>query len=158
MKKVVINNTPFLLSDTVGFIRKLPTQLVESFKSTLDEVRESDILVHVVDISNPNFEEHMRSVNETLKDLKVLDKPQITVFNKIDLFSYTKKDADDLSEWEFKNYDLNYWEKTWMKKTNNNSVFISAKNKKSLEKFKELLFNKVCESQSIKYPYRTITY
>ena len=158
MKKVVINNTPFLLSDTVGFIRKLPTQLVESFKSTLDEVRESDILVHVVDISNPNFEEHMRSVNETLKDLKVLNKPQITVFNKIDLFSYTKKDSDDLSEWEFKNYDLNYWEKTWMKKTNNNSVFISAINKKSLRKFKELLFNKVCEAQSIKYPYRTITY
>tara|TARA_Y100001934_G_scaffold255105_1_gene321757 strand:- start:1522 stop:2685 length:1164 start_codon:yes stop_codon:yes gene_type:complete len=158
MKKVVINNTPFLLSDTVGFIRKLPTQLVESFKSTLDEVRESDILVHVVDISNPNFEEHMRSVNETLKDLKVLDKPIITVFNKIDLFSYTKKEHDDLSEWEFKNYDLNYWETTWMKKTNNNSVFISAKNKKSLGKFKELLFNKVCEAQSIKYPYRTITY
>jgi len=158
MKKVVINNTPFLLSDTVGFIRKLPTQLIESFKSTLDEVRESDILVHVVDISNPNFEEHMQSVNETLKDLKVLDKPQITVFNKIDLFSYTKKDSDDLSEWGFKNYDLNYWEKTWMKKTNNNSVFISAINKKSLEKFKELLFKKVCEAQSIKYPYRTITY
>ena len=158
MKKVVINNTPFLLSDTVGFIRKLPTQLVESFKSTLDEVRESDILVHVVDISNPNFEEHMRSVNETLKDLKVLNKPQITVFNKIDLFSYTKKDDDDLSEWEFKNYDLNYWEKTWMKKTNNNSVFISAINKKSLKKFKELLFNKVCEAQSIRYPYKTIKY
>ena len=158
MKKVVINNTPFLLSDTVGFIRKLPTQLVESFKSTLDEVRESDILVHVVDISNPNFEEHMRSVNETLKDLKVLNKPQITVFNKIDLFSYTKKDDDDLSEWEFKNYDLNYWEKTWMKKTNNNSVFISAINKKSLKKFRELLFNKVCEAQSIRYPYKTIKY
>ena len=100
----------------------------------------------------------MRSVNETLKDLKVLDKPIITVFNKIDLFSYTKKEHDDLSEWEFKNYDLNYWETTWMKKTNNNSVFISAKNKKSLGKFKELLFNKVCEAQSIKYPYRTITY
>ncbi len=158
MKKVVINNTPFLLSDTVGFIRKLPTQLVESFKSTLDEVRESDILVHVVDISNPNFEEHMRAVNETLKDLKVLNKPQITVFNKIDLFSYTKKDNDDLSEWEFKNYDLNYWEKTWMKKTNNNSVFVSAINKKSLKKFRELLFNKVCEAQSIRYPYKTIKY
>ena len=158
MKKVVINNTPFLLSDTVGFIRKLPTQLVESFKSTLDEVRESDILVHVVDISNPNFEEHMRSVNETLKDLKVLNKPQITVFNKIDLFSYTKKDNDDLSEWEFKNYDLNYWEKTWMKKTNNNSVFVSAIDKKSLKKFRELLFNKVCEAQSIRYPYKTIKY
>ena len=158
MKKVVINNTPFLLSDTVGFIRKLPTQLVESFKSTLDEVRESDILVHVVDISNPNFEEHMRSVNETLKDLKVLNKPQITVFNKIDLFSYTKKDNDDLSEWEFKNYDLNYWEKTWMKKTNNNSVFVSAINKKSLKKFRELLFNKVCEAQSVRYPYKTIKY
>ena len=158
MKKVVLNNTPFLLSDTVGFIRKLPTQLVESFKSTLDEVRESDILIHVVDISNPNFEEHMKSVNKTLKELNALEKPQITVFNKIDLFSYTKKEPDDLSDWEFKNYNLTYWEKTWMKKTNNNSVFISALNKKTLNKFKNLLYKKVCEAQSIRYPYKTITY
>ena len=158
MKKVVLNNTPFLLSDTVGFIRKLPTQLVESFKSTLDEVRESDILIHVVDISNPNFEEHMSSVNQTLKELKVLDKPQITVFNKIDLFSFIKKEPDDLSDWEFKNFDLDYWEKTWMKKTNNNSVFISATNKKTLNKFKKLLYKKVCEAQAIRYPYKTITY
>jgi len=158
MKKVVLKNTPFLLSDTVGFIRKLPTQLVESFKSTLDEVRESDILIHVVDISNPNFEEHMRSVNATLKDLNVLEKPQITVFNKIDLFSFTKKETDDLSEWRFENFDLKYWEKTWMKKTNNNSVFISAVNKKTLIKFKSLLHQKVCEAQAIRYPYKTITY
>ena len=158
MKKVVLKNTPFLLSDTVGFIRKLPTQLVESFKSTLDEVRESDILIHVVDISNPNFEEHMRSVNATLKDLNVLEKPQITVFNKIDLFSFTKKESDDLSDWRFENFDLKYWEKTWMKKTNNNSVFISAVNKKTLVKFKSLLHKKVCEAQAIRYPYKTITY
>lgn len=158
MKKVVLNNTPFLLSDTVGFIRKLPTQLVESFKSTLDEVRESDILIHVVDISNPNFEEHMRSVTQTLKELNVLEKPQITVFNKIDLFSYIKKEADDLSDWEFKNFDLDYWEKTWMKKTNNNSVFISAVDKKTLDKFKDVLYKKVCEAQAIRYPYKTITY
>lgn len=158
MKKVVLHNTPFLLSDTVGFIRKLPTQLVESFKSTLDEVRESDILIHVVDISNPNFEEHMRSVTQTLKELNVLEKPQITVFNKIDLFSFTKKDDDDLSDWEFENFDLKHWEKTWMKKTNNNSVFISALNKKTLNKFKNLLHEKVCEAQAIRYPYKTITY
>ena len=158
MKKVVLNNTPFLLSDTVGFIRKLPTQLVESFKSTLDEVRESDILIHVVDISNPNFEEHMRSVTKTLKELNVLEKPQITVFNKIDLFSYTKKETDDLSDWEFENFDLDYWEKTWMKKTNNNSVFISAVDKKTLDKFKDVLYKKVCEAQAIRYPYKTITY
>ena len=158
MKKVVLNNTPFLLSDTVGFIRKLPTQLVESFKSTLDEVRESDILIHVVDISNPNFEEHMSSVNQTLKELKVLEKPQIMVFNKIDLFSFIKKEPDDLSDWEFKNFDLDYWEKTWMKKTNNNSVFISATSKKTLNKFKKLLYKKVCEAQAIRYPYKTITY
>ena len=158
MKKVVLKNTPFLLSDTVGFIRKLPTQLIESFKSTLDEVRESDILIHVVDISSPNFEEHMNSVNQTLKDLNVLDTPQITVFNKIDLFSFTKKDSDDLTDWEFKNFDLEYWKKTWMKKTNNNSVFISAIRKKTLEEFKDLLHKKVCEAQAIRYPYKTITY
>ncbi len=158
MKKVVLNNTPFLLSDTVGFIRKLPTQLVESFKSTLDEVRESDILIHVVDISNPNFEEHMNSVNQTLKELKVLEKPQITVFNKIDLFSFIKKEPDDLSDWNFENFDLDYWEKTWMQKTNNNSVFISATSKKTLNKFKKLLYKKVCEAQAIRYPYKTITY
>ena len=152
MKKVVLNNTPFLLSDTVGFIRKLPTQLIESFKSTLDEVRESDVLIHVVDISNPNFEEHIRSVTNTLKELNVLEKPQITVFNKIDLFSFTKKDDDDLTDWNFNNFDLNYWEKTWMKKTNNNSVFISAINKKTLDKFKNLLHKKVCEAQAIRYP------
>ncbi len=158
MKKVVLKNTPFLLSDTVGFIRKLPTQLIESFKSTLDEVRESDILIHVVDISSPNFEEHMNSVNQTLKDLNVLNTPQITVFNKIDLFSFTKKDSDDLTDWEFKNFDLEYWKKTWMKKTNNNSVFISAIRKKTLEEFKDLLHKKVCEAQAIRYPYKTITY
>ncbi len=158
MKKVVLNKTPFLLSDTVGFIRKLPTQLIESFKSTLDEVRESDVLIHVVDISNPNFEEHIRSVNNTLKELNVLEKPQITVFNKIDLFSFTKKDDDDLTDWDFNNFDLNYWEKTWMKKTNNNSAFVSAINKKTLDKFKNLLHKKVCEAQAIRYPYKTITY
>ncbi len=158
MKKVVINNTPFLLSDTVGFIRKLPTQLVESFKSTLDEIRESDILIHVVDISSSNFEKHMQSVNKTLKEINASNKPQITVFNKIDLFTYNKKEDDDLSDWKFENYDLKYWENTWIKKTNNNSVFISAINKKTITKFKEMLYKKVCEAQSIRYPYKTISY
>ena len=100
----------------------------------------------------------MRSVNATLKDLNVLEKPQITVFNKIDLFSFTKKETDDLSEWRFENFDLKYWEKTWMKKTNNNSVFISDDKKKTLIKFKSLLHQKVCEAQAIRYPYKTITY
>ena len=158
MKKVVINSTPFLLSDTVGFIRKLPTQLVESFKSTLDEIRESDILIHVVDISSSNFEKHMQSVNKTLKDIDASNKLQITVFNKIDLFTYIKKEDDDLTDWRFENYDLKYWENTWMKKTNNNSVFISAINKKTITKFKEMLYKKVCEAQLIRYPYKTISY
>ena len=158
MRKVVLNKTPFLLSDTVGFIKKLPTQLIESFKSTLDEVRESDILIHVVDISNPNFEEHMRAVNQTLQELNVLETEQIIVFNKIDQFSFTQKEHDDLTDWEFKNFDLKYWKKTWMKKTKNNSVFISAINKKTLTAFKNLLYKKVCAAQAIRYPYKTITY
>ena len=130
VRKVVLNNVAFLLSDTVGFIRKLPTQLIESFKSTLDEVRESDLLIHVVDISNVNFEKQIQSVNKTLGEINCLDKEQIIVFNKIDLFQHIKKDEDDLTEWELENYDLNYWKKTWMSKTNKNAVFISAKEKR----------------------------
>ena len=143
VRKVVLNNVAFLLSDTVGFIRKLLTQLIESFKSTLDEVRESDLLIHVVDISNMNFEKQIQSVNKTLEEINCLDKEQIIVFNKIDLFKHIKKDEDDLTEWELENYDLNYWEKTWMSKTNKNAVFISAKKKESLSEFKKLLSKKV---------------
>ena len=111
VRKVVLNNVAFLLSDTVGFIRKLPTQLIESFKSTLDEVRESDLLIHVVDISNINFEKQINAVNKTLDEINCLEKEQIIVFNKIDLFQYIKKDEDDLTEWKVENFDLNYWKK-----------------------------------------------
>ena len=158
VRKVVLNNVAFLLSDTVGFIRKLPTQLIESFKSTLDEVRESDLLIHVVDISNVNFEKQIQSVNKTLEEINCLDKEQIIVFNKIDLFQHIKKDEDDLTEWELENYDLNYWKKTWMSKTNKNAVFISAKKKESLSEFKKLLSKKVKKIQLKKYPYISPAY
>ena len=158
VRKVVLNNVAFLLSDTVGFIRKLPTQLIESFKSTLDEVRESDLLIHVVDISNINFEKQIDSVNKTLDEINSLNKEQIIVFNKIDLFQHVKKDEDDLTEWELENFDLNYWKKTWMNKTNKNAVFISAKNKKSLTELKKMLAKKIKKIQLKKYPYKSPSY
>ena len=158
VRKVVLNNVAFLLSDTVGFIRKLPTQLVESFKSTLDEVRESDLLIHVVDISNIHFEKQIESVKKTLDEINCLDKDQIIVFNKVDLFRHVEKDEDDLTEWELENYNLDYWQKTWMSKTNKNSVFISAKNKKSLTEFKNLLSEKIKKIQLKKYPYNSPSY
>ena len=158
VRKVVLNNVAFLLSDTVGFIRKLPTQLVESFKSTLDEVRESDLLIHVVDISNIHFEKQIESVKKTLDEINCLDKEQIIVFNKVDLFRHVEKDEDDLTEWELENYNLDYWKKTWMSKTNKNSVFISAKNKKSLTEFKNLLSEKIKKIQLKKYPYNSPSY
>lgn len=132
VRKVVINNLPFLLSDTVGFIRKLPTDLVESFKSTLDEVRESDLLVHIVDISHPNFEEQIKVVNETLRELKSFDKPVIIIFNKIDAFSYTVKDEDDLTPLLKENYSLSDLKKSWMATDIiHKTVFISAKTKRT---------------------------
>jgi len=158
VRKVVLHNVAFLLSDTVGFIRKLPTQLIESFKSTLDEVRESDLLIHVVDISNINFEKQINAVNKTLEEIKCLNKEQIIVFNKIDLFQYVKKEEDDLTEWQAENFDLNYWKKTWMNKTNENAVFISAKKKESLVELKKVLSEKVKKIQLKKYPYISPSY
>ena len=158
VRKVVLNNVAFLLSDTVGFIRKLPTQLVESFKSTLDEVRESDLLIHVVDISNIHFEKQIESVKKTLGEINCLDKEQIIVFNKVDLFRHVEKDEDDLTEWELENYTLDYWKKTWMSKTNKNAVFISAKRKKSLAEFKNVLSEKIKKIQLKKYPYISPSY
>ena len=132
VRKVVVKNIPFLLTDTVGFIRKLPTQLVESFKSTLDEVREADLLLHVVDISHPNFEEHIQSVNQILSDIDSADKPTIMVFNKTDAYQHQTIDDDDLVTEKTKlHYTLNEWKEFWFAKMNNHSVFISAKKNKT---------------------------
>ncbi len=144
VRKVVIKNVPFLLSDTVGFIRKLPTQLVDSFKSTLDEVREADLLLHVVDISHPNFEEHIDSVNLILDEIKSGDKPTIMVFNKIDNFRNESIDDDDLITEKTKvHFTLEEWKKTWMSKLGENCIFISALNKENLDEFKEKVFEAV---------------
>jgi GTP-binding protein HflX len=154
VRKVVIRNLPFLLSDTVGFIRKLPTDLIESFKSTLDEVRESDLLVHIVDISHPAFEEQISVVNNTLKDLGVSEKPLIIVFNKIDAFSYTAKDHDDLTPVSRDNISLADLKKTWMSSDKNHStVFISAKTKENVEELRKLLYDEVKKIHVKKYPF-----
>ena len=154
VRKVVIGNLPFLLSDTVGFIRKLPTDLIESFKSTLDEVRESDLLVHIVDISHPAFEEQIKVVNSTLKDLKVSEKPMILVFNKIDAFSYTIKDADDLTPVLKDNYSLSDLKKTWMSSDKHHqTVFMSAKTKENVEELRKLLYEEVKKLHVKRYPY-----
>jgi GTP-binding protein HflX len=152
VRKVVLENIPFLLSDTVGFIRKLPTQLIESFKSTLDEVREADILIHVVDISHPSFEDHIAAVNETLADIKSMDKPILMVFNKIDAFTYVKKDEDDLSPILRENFSLDDWKKSWMAKNNAPAIFISATEKENIEPFRRLLMEEVRKVHSIRYP------
>jgi len=144
VRKVVIQNLPFLLSDTVGFIRKLPTQLVDSFKSTLDEVREADLLLHVVDISHPNFEEHIASVERILGEIKSGDKPTIMVFNKIDAYEAEPFAKDDLiTERTEKHYSLDEWKSTWMSKVGNNALFISALNKQNLEDFKKRVYDEV---------------
>lgn len=154
VRKVVIENLPFLLTDTVGFIRKLPHQLVESFKSTLDEVREADLLVHVIDISHPNFEDHYRVVNETLAEIDNVEKPVILVFNKIDVYTYTPKDADDLSPVTAVNISLEELKRTWMSKMNNkNCVFISAENKENIEGLKHVIYEEVKRIFQIRYPY-----
>ena len=140
IRKVVIKNLPFLLTDTVGFIRKLPHHLVESFKSTLDEVKDADVLVHVVDISHSNFEDHIRVVNETLKDLDALDKPTIMVFNKVDAFTYVKQDEDDLLPKTRENYSLEDLKKMWMSKTDTPTVYISAVKKQNIDEMKELFY------------------
>ena len=158
VRKVVIENLPFLLSDTVGFIRKLPTQLVESFKSTLDEVRESDFLIHVVDVSHEHFEEQVESVNKILDEIQASDKPTLMVFNKIDLFSYTKKDEDDLTPRTRDNNSLEDWEKTWMSKMNNNCIFISAHEKQNWNEFKTIVYDLVKEIHARRYPYNKFLY
>jgi GTPase len=154
VRKVVIKNLPFLMSDTVGFIRKLPTQLVESFKSTLDEVREADLLLHVVDISHPNFEHHIESVQNILTDIKSDDKPTIMVFNKIDAYEAEPYDETDLIVERTKaNYSLEEWEKTWMSKMGKNALFISAISKENLEDFKKRIYDEVREIHVSRFPY-----
>ncbi len=154
VRKVTIDNLPFLLSDTVGFIRKLPTHLVNSFKSTLDEVREADLLMHVVDVSHPNFEEQIEVVDRTLSEVcGAAQKPQILVFNKIDAFKYTPKDPDDLTPATRENMSLEDFKKTWMAKMNNNCVFISAKDKINIDQLKELLYEKAKEIHVERFPY-----
>ncbi len=158
VRKIVIGNLPFLLTDTVGFIRKLPHDLVESFKSTLDEVRESDILIHVVDISHPNFEEQIRVVNETLHDIGASDKPMIMLFNKIDAYTYEKKDEDDLFPKTIENYSLEELKKSWVGRNNLPSLFISAKNKENIDEFREYLYERVKELHVKRYPYNDFLY
>lgn len=159
VRKVVIRNLPFLLTDTVGFIRKLPTQLVESFKSTLDEVRESDLLLHVVDISHPNFEEHIDSVNQILDEIQALDKPTIMVFNKIDAYKPEPLDDDDLiTEKTSAHYTLKEWKKTWMNKLGDNVLFISAINKENMEDFRRKVYEAVREIHITRFPYNNFLY
>jgi GTP-binding protein HflX len=158
VRKVVIGNLPFLLADTVGFIRKLPHGLVESFKSTLDEVRESDVLLHIVDISHPGFEEQIETVNSTLDEIKAGDKPTIYIFNKIDAFSYIQKDEDDLSLKTKENFSLDEWKNSWMAKHNTPSLFISAKYKENLEDFKTNLYGLVKGIHAQRFPYNDYLY
>lgn len=158
VRKVTLDNVFFLLSDTVGFIRKLPTQLVESFKSTLDEVREADILVHVVDISHKNFEEHINVVKQTLQEIHAGDKPTILVFNKIDAFTYTPKDADDLTPTTRDNLTLEEIKNTWMRGLNNPCLFISAQSKEGVEEFKKTLYEMVKTMHVKRYPYNNLLY
>ena len=159
VRKVVIKNIPFLMTDTVGFIRKLPTQLVESFKSTLDEVREADLLLHVVDISHPNFEDHIASVNTILDEIHCVDKPTVMVFNKIDAYTHETIDEDDLvTEKTSEHYSLGDWQKTWMSSEKNAAIFISALNKENLESFKETTYEKVKEIHIQRFPYNDFLY
>jgi GTP-binding protein HflX len=160
VRKTVIKNLPFLLSDTVGFIRKLPTQLVDSFKSTLDEVREADLLLHVVDISHPEFEDHIAAVNKILLDIKSADKPTIMVFNKIDAYKYVKIDeSDETIEKTSKNFSLQDWEKTWMSNLGeNNTLFISATEKENFEAFREKVYEAVRSIHISRFPYNKFLY
>ena len=163
VRKMTIDNLPFLLADTVGFIRKLPSDLVESFKSTLDEVREADLLVHVVDISHSDFEEQIRVVEETLKELGCSDKPAVLVFNKIDAYTWVEKEADDLTPMTKENYTLDHLKKTWMAKSGENHhylecLFISAKQKENIDELREILYKRVRELHVQKYPYNDFLY
>jgi GTP-binding protein HflX len=159
VRKTVIRNLPFLLTDTVGFIRKLPTQLIESFKSTLDEVREADLLLHIVDISHPNFEEHIESVNQTLSDIKSANKPTIMVFNKIDVYSGETIPEDDLMTEKTKaHYTLDEWRQTWMNKLGDNVLFISALSKENIEDFKKKVYEAVRQIHITRFPYNNFLY
>ncbi|WP_343592175.1 GTPase HflX [Flavobacterium sp.] len=160
VRKVVIKNLPFLLSDTVGFIRKLPTQLVDSFKSTLDEVREADLLLHVVDISHPDFEDHIESVNKILQEIKSNDKPTIMVFNKIDTYKHLTIDEDDLiTERTRKHYTLNEWKQTWMSNVGEDkALFISARQKENFEEFRERVYEAVRQIHITRFPYNKFLY
>jgi len=158
VRKVVIKNLPFLLSDTVGFIRKLPHQLVESFKSTLDEVRESDLLVHVVDISNQNFEEQIEIVDKTIMEIGAESKPQLIVFNKIDAYTYVQKEEDDLTPFTKENMSLENLKQTWMGKLDKESIFISALNKINFNDLKDLLYQRIKELHIKRYPYNNFLY
>lgn len=154
VRKVVIGNLPFLLTDTVGFIRKLPTQLVESFKGTLDEVREADLLLHVVDISHPSFEHHIESVNLVLKEINAAEKPTLMVFNKIDAYKHEEIKEDDLTtERNTTHYTLSEWQQTWMARADGDAIFISALNKENIEEFREMVYKRVKEIHVTRFPY-----
>ena len=158
-RKVVIGNLPFLLGDTVGFIRKLPTQLVESFKSTLDEVREADLLIHVVDISHSNFKDHIESVNKTLKEINAINKPTIIVFNKIDAYKREEYDETDLlKEYSEKNFTIEEWRDTWISKLGENVIFISATKKVNIDEFKNIVYKEVRKIHIKRYPYNNFLY
>jgi GTP-binding protein HflX len=157
VRKINIDNLPLLLTDTVGFIRKLPTQLVESFKSTLDEVREADVLLHVVDISHPSFMDHIESVNIILQEIESTDKPCIMVFNKIDAFTYDEPDEFDLELTE-ENYDLAHWKRTWMNKVGERAVFISAQDKNNIDELRRTLYRVASEIHATRFPFNTFLY
>jgi len=158
VRKVVVGNLPFLLSDTVGFIRKLPHTLIESFKSTLDEVRESDLLLHIIDCSHPEFEEQLNTVNKTLNDIHAADKPIIYIFNKIDAFNYVEKKDGDLSPKKKENYSLEELKNSWMGKKNTPSIFISATQKTNIEELKKLLYQKIRKIHITRFPYNDFLY
>ena len=158
VRKVIIDNLPFLLTDTVGFIRKLPHHLIESFKSTLDEVREADLLIHVVDVSHPNFEEQIQVVNQTLKEITNEEKPMILVFNKIDAYNHKAKDPDDLTPKKPENITLEEIEKTWMAKIHEDCVFISATKKQNIEELKKIMYQKIKAIHVQRYPYNDFLY
>ena len=158
VRKVVLQNLPFLLADTVGFIRKLPTDLVDSFKSTLDEVREADLLLHIVDISHPDFEEQIQVVTETLKDLECAEKSSMIIFNKIDNYTWKEKEEDDLTPMSKENVSLEELKRTWMAKLHDDCLFISAKEKENIDEFRDVLYKKVKELHVQKYPYNDFLY
>lgn len=158
VRKVIIDNLPFLLSDTVGFIRKLPHHLVQSFKSTLDEVREADLLLHIVDVSHPNFEEQLEVVNQTLKEIDPQEKPMVLVFNKMDAFTYVPKEEDDLAPVKRENVSLEELKKTWMAKMHDNCIFVSAKEKQNIDGLKALMYEKIKAIHTERYPYNDFLY